>query len=212
MDRRTLEDPLALLQPLASGAGGSQYQIMKGLSLEAALYLATLTGSVLHTDTEAYWDQLTKYAQPADAPSDPEWQDVVQALGAIRFPVELDLERIADAHNKGTRSEIRSTFRRLLQALNAPRGDAKPAEIAQEVAAIGRTVEAAWSRTSQGRRATVRLQLHVPGAGFGRHEVQRLLIMFANSPRYRPVPLAFKLIFEGIGASTSSDNSSSGRS
>ncbi len=198
MDRETLKDPLALLQPLASGAAGGQYQIMKGLSLEAALYLATLTGSVLHTDVEGYWDQLTKYAQPAGAPSDRGWQDVVQALGAIRFPVELNLERIADAHNNGTRSEIRATFGRLFQALNARCGDAKPAEIALEVAAIGRTIEAAWSPTSQGRRAAVRLQLHVPSTGFGRHEVQRLLIMFANSTRFRPVPFAFKLIFEGL--------------
>lgn len=197
MDRKTLDDPLALLQPFPSGSGG-QFQIMKGLSLEAALYLATLTGSVLHTDTEAYWEQLTKYAQPTDSPSDPKWQVVVEALGAIRFPIELNLERIAEVHSRGARSAIRATFRRLAKAVEARRGDVSPAQLADEIAAIGRSIEVAWSRNPEGRRAAVRLQLHVPTNGFGRHEVQRLLVMFANSTRYRPVPFAFKLIFEGL--------------
>jgi len=42
----------------------------------------------------------------------------------------------------------------------------------------------------------VRLELHIPPAGFIRHEVQRLLVMFAGATRPRPVPYALRLVFD----------------
>jgi len=41
-----------------------------------------------------------------------------------------------------------------------------------------------------------RLELHVPPAGFFRHEVQRLLVMFAGATRPRSVPYALRLVFD----------------
>jgi hypothetical protein len=41
-----------------------------------------------------------------------------------------------------------------------------------------------------------RLELHVPPAGFFRHEVQRLLVMFAGATRPRAVPYALRLVFD----------------
>lgn len=67
--RQARADPCTLLQPLPVGEGGAQYQMLKGLNLEAALYLASLTGSVIHVDTQAHWEQLLTDAQPAGAPS-----------------------------------------------------------------------------------------------------------------------------------------------
>ena len=43
---------------------------------------------------------------------------------------------------------------------------------------------------------TARLDLHVPPAGFFRHEVQRLLVMFAGATRPRSVPYALRLVFD----------------
>jgi hypothetical protein len=41
-----------------------------------------------------------------------------------------------------------------------------------------------------------RLELHVPPMGFVRHEVQRLLVMFAGASRPRSVPYALRLVFD----------------
>lgn len=41
-------------RPLAVGKDGAQNQIFKGLSLEAAQYVASLTGSIIHFETEAH--------------------------------------------------------------------------------------------------------------------------------------------------------------
>lgn len=92
---------------------------------------------------------------------------------------------------------MRAALRRLVEVVRAHGGDQCPAEQAEEVEAAGRSIEAAWSRESSTVRTAARLRLHVPPSGFGRHEVQRLLVMFANVAQYRPVPLAFKLAFEG---------------
>ena len=43
---------------------------------------------------------------------------------------------------------------------------------------------------------TARLELHVPPAGFFRHEVQRLLVMFAGATRPHSVPYALRLVFD----------------
>ena len=94
--RQAEVDPYTLLQPLPTGKDGAQNQIFKGLSLEAALYVASLTGSIIHVDTEAHWAQLLKDAQPAGAPSQIAWEPVRQALGEISFPVELSADRIAE--------------------------------------------------------------------------------------------------------------------
>ena len=51
-------DPYALLQPIEPGNAGAQLKIMKGYSLETAMYLAALTGAVLYTDLKAHWEQL----------------------------------------------------------------------------------------------------------------------------------------------------------
>jgi hypothetical protein len=41
-----------------------------------------------------------------------------------------------------------------------------------------------------------RLELHVPPAGVFRHEVQRLLVMFAGATWPRSVPYALRLVFD----------------
>ena len=64
-------------------------------------------------------------------------------------------------------------------------------------------VEQAWKRASDSPLLPARLDLHVPPAGFARHEVQRLLVMFAGVTRPQSIPYALRLVFDepvdGIG-------------
>jgi hypothetical protein len=51
--------PYALLQPLLPWERlARSSRVYKGLNLESAMYLATLTGSGIHVDTDAHWEQL----------------------------------------------------------------------------------------------------------------------------------------------------------
>jgi hypothetical protein len=189
-------DPYTLLQPIPPGKDGAQNQIFKGLSLEAALYVASLTGSIIHVDTEAHWAQLLKDAQPAGAPSQSPWVPVREALGEISFPVELNPQRVAERLNGDDRLPIGSLLRRLAESVSAPGSGTAPTELAKQVRQARGKVESKGKHAGDRTMLSARLELHVPPAGFSRHDVQRLLVMFGGVTRPRFVPYALRLVFD----------------
>ncbi|NRR32188.1 DUF4238 domain-containing protein [Oxalobacteraceae bacterium] len=194
--RQAEADPYTLLQPLPAGKDGAQNQIFKGLSLEAALYVASLTGSIIHVDTEVQWAQLLKDAQPGDAPSQSTWEPVRQALGEISFPVELNSQLVAERIASGDRPPIRSLLRRLAESVSTPGGRSDPSVLATHMRQARGKVERTRKRAGDSTLLPARLELHVPPTGFARHEVQRLLVMFAGVTRPRSIPYALRLVFD----------------
>ena len=194
--RQAQADPYTLLQPLPVGEGGAQYLMLKGLNLEAALYLASLTGSIIHVDTQAHWEQLLTDAQPAGAPSQRAWEPVRQALGEISFPVELNARRVAERLVSSDRPPIRLLLRRLADAVSMPGSGPAPTALAKQLRQARGKVERAEKCAGDSILLHARLELHVPPAGFRRHEVQRLLVMFAGTTKLRSVPYALRLVFD----------------
>lgn len=194
--RQAEADPYTLLQPLPAGKDGAQYQISKGLNLEAALYVASLTGSIIHVDTEAHWAQLLKDAQPGDTTSQSTWEPVRRALGEISFPVELNPQRVAERIAAGDRPPIRSLLRRLAESVSASGGGSDPSVLAKHLRQVRGKVERTKKRVGERTLLPARLDLHVPPAGFARHEVQRLLVMFAGVTRPLSIPYALRLVFD----------------
>jgi hypothetical protein len=194
--RQAEADPYALLQPLPVGAAGGQFQIYKGLNLESALYLAALTGSIIHVDTDAHWEQLLMDAQPAGAPSQSAWAPVRQALGKITFTVDLDLRRVAERLSNGDRPPIPTLLRRLANSVSVPGTGSTPHDLAKQVRQARGKVERKVTRAHDKNVLKARVELHVPPTGFFRHEVQRLLVMFGGAARPRSVPFALRLVFD----------------
>jgi hypothetical protein len=194
--RQAEADPYTLLQRLPAGKDNAQYQIFKGLSLEAALYVAALTGSIIHVDTEADWAHLLRDAQSRDTPSQSTWEPVRRALGEISFPVELNSQRVAARIASGNLPPIRSLLRRLVESISAPGSGTDPIVLAKHMRQVRGKVERTGKRADDSNLLSARLQLHVPPAGFARHEVQRLLVMFGGVSRLRSVPYALRLVFD----------------
>jgi hypothetical protein len=194
--RQAEADPYALLQPLPVGDAGAQYQIYKGLNLESAMYLATLTGSVIHVDTDAHWEQLLMDAQPAGAPSQLAWAPVQEALAEITFPVDLDLRRVAERLSNGDLPPTQSLLRRLAESVSAPGTGQSPRVLATQLRQARGKVERLATPADDRNVLNAHLELHVPPKGFFRHEVQRLLVMFAGATRPRPVPYALRVVFD----------------
>ena len=194
--RQTENDPYILLQPLQVGEAGAQHQIYKGLNLESALYLATLTGSIIHVDTDAHWEQLLMDAQPAGAASQRTWAPVRQALAEITFPVDLNPVRVAGRLTDGELPPIKALLRRLADSIASPGHGATPKALATQLRQACGKAERKDPAINDNNMLTARLELHVPPAGFFRHEVQRLLVMFAGTTRPRSVPYALRLVFD----------------
>jgi Protein of unknown function (DUF4238) len=189
-------DPYGLLQLLPVGEAGAQHQIYKGLNLESALYLATLTGSVVHVDTDAHWEQLLIDAQPSGAASQPVWAPVQQALAAITFPVDLNTARVAERLTKGERPPINALLLRLADSVASPVKGSTPQALATQLRQARGKAERKDPAIDDNNLLPARLELHVPPAGFFRHEVQRLLVMFAGATRPHSVPYALRLVFD----------------
>jgi hypothetical protein len=198
--REAEADPYLLLQPLPVGEAGAQHQICKGLNLESALYLATLTGSVIHVDTDAQWEQLLVDAQPAGAASQRAWAPVRQALAEITFPVDLNPLRVATRLTEGALPPINALLRRLADSVMSPGKGATPQALATQLRQARGKAERKDAAIEDNNMLTARLELHVPQAGFFRHEVQRLLVMFAGATRPRSVPYALRLVFDDAGS------------
>ncbi len=198
-------DPYILLQPLPVGEAGAQHQIYKGLNLESALYLATLTGSVLHVDTDAHWEQLLIDAQPPGAPSQRAWAPVRQALAEITFPVDLDARRVAERLTVGSIPPVNALLRRLADAVASRESGRAPQALAKQLRQARSRAERRQAGMDEITALSARLELHVPPAGFFRHEVQRLLVMFAGTTRPRSVPYALRLVFDGPEADDEDD-------
>jgi len=185
-----------LLQPLQIGEAGAQHQIYKGLNLESALYLASLTGSIIHVDADAHWEQLLMDAQPAGAPSQRAWAPVRQALAQITFPVDLNPVRVAGRLTNGELPPINALLRRLADSVASPGHGTTPQALATQLRQARGKAERTDSSIKDNNMLTARLELHVPPAGFFHHEVQRLLVMFAGTTRPRSVPYALRLVFD----------------
>ncbi len=193
-------DPYMLLQSLPVGEAGAQHQIYKGLNLESALYLAALTGSVIHVDTDAHWEQLLMDAQPAGAPSQRAWAPVRQALAAITFPVDLNPVRVGERLTGTELPPIHALLRRLASSVVSPGKGAAPQALATQFRQARGKAERKDPAIDDDNMLTAKLELHVPPAGFFRHEVQRLLVMFAGATRPLSVPYALRLVFDAAEA------------
>lgn len=185
-----------LLQPLPVGDAGAQFQTYKGLNLESAMYLATLTGSVIYVDTDAHWEQLLMDAQPAGAPPQHAWEPVRQALVEISFPVDQDSRKVAERLSIGEQPPIHLLLRRLAESVSKPGTGSTPLMLARQLRQARGKVERKAMSGDGNNILNARLELHVPPEGFFRHEVQRLLVMFAGATRPRTIPYALRLVFD----------------
>ncbi len=116
-------------------------------------------------------------------------------VAEITFPLDLSARRVAERLSNGNRPPIRSLLRRLAESISAPRSGPAPTELAKQLRQVRSKVQPKGKLTDDSY-INARLELHVPPTGFGSHEVQRLLVMFAGVTRPRSVPYALRLVFD----------------
>ena len=189
-------DPYALLQPIEPGEAGGQLHSFKGYNLETAIFLASLTGSVIYTDADVHWQQLHLHAQATSRGPSADWAPTVEALRNVEFTIELDSQALLGALQAGHFHRMRDELRPLVDAIQQqPRGP-QPDEAALQISKAGESMYHAWVKVPPGQRLTARMELSVPESGFDRNEVRRLLLTFGRAKVVRPIPLAVLIKFE----------------
>lgn len=194
-------DPYALLQPIEPGEAGAQFLYLKGYNLESAMYLASLTGSSIYTDIEAHWQQLHMHAQNADRAPNPAWAPVVDSLGAVSFPIDMNARTLLEALQAGRLGSIRPVLRRFAEAVQESSGARLADQISLQLNEAARGVQREWADVASTLRLIGRLELSVPLAGFERNDVRRLLLTFGRVKSVRSLPFAMliKLDASAVG-------------
>lgn len=193
-------DPYALLQPIEPGETGAQFLYFKGYSLEAAMYLASLTGSAIYTDVEAHWQQLHLHAVQTGRAVAGSWTPVVESLRAIDFPIDMNAQTLYEVRQSGRFGGMRAAMRRLAEASRQSSGQPQQDQIALQFTAAAKAVKSQWASVPHTLRLIGNVELSVPAGGFERNDVRRLLLTFGKAKTVHFIPFAMLIRLEAAAA------------
>lgn len=187
--RKYAQDPLTLMQPLEAGQDKGEVKMIKGYGLEAALYLASLTGSAIYTDLQAHWDHLHAHTDAAKAgPVPADLREISDTYSSLRLPINMNWKSVFEGRVTGLRPEMRYALRQLTEIVERGISDSKHQTQLVKQAAEKANAQAKPSKDDW--YVEGRLSISAPKTGFGRIEVSRLLLTYAHDPRVRMPHLA----------------------
>jgi hypothetical protein len=175
------DDPLALLDSLCSSGEDGEFKTLKGFARETGLYVATLTGSIVYTDSDTQWARLHETDGVHLYESDPGAEEAVRCLDRLYIQVPT-LTYHHQIEPSGA-SETRALLRRVAVALRE--GEALDVD-AQATAAEAHQPEEEGSLIRK-------LRSSVPLNGFQRTDVSRLVLTFGRLEDVVPVRLGLFL-------------------
>lgn len=181
MKKELEKDPLALLDPPPMSESGGEFKVMKCFSRETGLYIATLTGAIIYTNSDTMWARLhdtdgVRFYEPdhgaAGVIGCQEGLRIQVPAALLAYPVELE-----------NTDSIREWLRKISVAL---RWD-------EDLDTDKPTASNSSSRKDDDYMHTFELRLSVPSNGFQRTDVSRLVLTFGRLQDVVPVRLGIFL-------------------
>jgi hypothetical protein len=175
------DDPLALLDPPLSSGEGGELKVLKSFARDTGLYVATLTGSIVYTDSDAQWARLHETDGVHCYNPDPEATEAVRCLDSLH--IEAPTVTYHHQVDPSGSSETRALLRHVALALRAG--------VALDVVAHAATAAAQQPREEGS--PIYNLRSSVPLNGFQRTDVSRLVLTFGRLEDVAPVRLGLFL-------------------
>lgn len=172
------EDPLALLTP--PQAPGGEFKVMKSFAREGGLYVATLTGSIVYTDSDTQWARLHEPDGVRTFNPDPATELAVRSLDGLEVQVPVFIQR--DAIQPPGADAVRVLLREVATALRAGAANVANVRVPDEV-----------RQPTEEEMLIYRLRASAPLNGFKRTDVSRLVLTFGRLADVAPVRLALLL-------------------
>jgi hypothetical protein len=176
--REIEEDPFALFDPPSSSEEGGEFKIFKGFGREAGLFVATLTGSFVYTDSDTHWVRLHE----SDGIHCYEPDPAAEAAVCLMDSRDIEVPTLTYHHQvePAAANETRVLLRNVALALRA--GDSLQASAPASAAAA--------SPPGGEGLLTFKVRASVPLGGFQRTDVSRLVLTFGRIDDVAPVRLA----------------------
>jgi hypothetical protein len=192
--REHAADPLALIQPLATGKDGGQLMVMRGVNFALALFLSQLTGAAIYSDQRLTREDLAAARlPPADGSA-----GVDQVL-PLQLALALHPEPIRAAREAATSLAVRASLRALF-ATGLAQGDADArAAVEAPLVAVKEAADADLPAARGPAEPTgkyedtvfeIDARVLMPPNGYGLTAVRRFLVAFGRRRHLSAVPLA----------------------
>lgn len=175
------DDPLASLDTLASSKDSGQLMFFRGFARETGLYVATLTGSIIYTDSDTQWARLHETDGVRQYKPSPSADVVVQHLSnlSIKLPTRTYFHQVAPEGAADVRTLLKRTA-------NALREDSIPVIDLQALVSNSTQID-------EDGLVSYKLRASVPLNGFQRMDVTRLILTFGRQEDVVPVKLCLFL-------------------
>ena len=193
---RLVSDPYALLQPTELREVGAQLHSVKGFNLETGMFIASLTGSSVYTNSETHWQHLHFYAQGIRDTQSVRFVSKIEILAQAELSIDIDIPTLFEALRNGRFRKIKHKIKSFSEALERPSEPLGPHEVAVEISEVTQLAQDMWIKIPAGHRLSGRVELSRPAAGFDRTEVRRLQMTFGRIRSARPISLAMLIKFE----------------
>lgn len=194
-------DPFALLQRLEGGEAGSQFMYFKGFSLEVAIYLASLTGSLLLLDLVTHWEQLRAFR--SSGTDSAQWASVAKRLAQIEFNVTLNAQLVPGMLGTNRFSEVRAYMRHFLGAVGDSDGGFDPSSLIPVLNHMSELINRDQLHVPKDPHVVFTMKLAVPLGGFGSHEIGRLALTYGRAKQVSRVPAALLVLSDRAFAADS---------
>lgn len=181
MKKELEDDPLALLDPPPMTEGGGEFKVMKGFSRETGLYIATLTGAFVYTNSDTTWARLHETDGVHTFEPDPATAKVMSCVNSrqIQVPAMLLAPPVE--------SKSADTTRELLRKISVALRWGVPLDTQEPLA------DDADPPEDDDDLYLFALRASAPLHGFQRTDVSRLVLMFGRLQDVAPVRLGIFL-------------------
>ncbi|GKS74871.1 hypothetical protein AVME950_08265 [Acidovorax sp. SUPP950] len=171
-------DPLALLMPISDDFEG-EFRIIKSFARETGLFVATLTGAFVYTNSDTQWKRLHASDGVHAYEPDSNAATVIRQIDALHFKLpSLTYHHVSKPAGADAAGHLlRTAFRTLRQG----------EELAVDSEHV--TAEAAPGPEDEGLMI-YNVRASAPAGGFRRTDVSRLVLTFGRTEDVAPVRLA----------------------
>ena len=172
-------DHLALLTPTPPTGESGEVMTMKSFARETGLYVATLMGAFVYTDSDTQWERLHESDGVRSYAPDPAAASIIGNLEIL----QIDLPTLT--HHYGVEHKNAAKTRDFLRKVSSALRVGASVVFDSEVAESDRNrepIDAEWSKFS--------IRASIPSGGFQRTDVSRLVLTFGRLEDVSPVRLA----------------------
>jgi uncharacterized protein YchJ len=192
LEQMKQEDPLALLQENIFSKRGGQITMMNmSPNFELTMYLAQVTGSLVLTDSDFRWTEITQPQNLRQNSAGHPWKELTDLIEQFEYLMFVNAVNALEFRYAGKFSRLRKVFRDLFNEIKT---ESDPSKIQSSVQRLKQQLNDAFEVTKkeasndQHEILSSKMQCFAPYGGLVNNNVQRMLLTSGSSAHLDCVP------------------------